>query len=159
MNKNNKEDDHPELTLTEDQKQELEEAFNLFDQDKSGTITIDELSIVMKSIGQSSSREAVKEMIGDIDDDNDGEVDFKEFMKLMARKMKEGETDEELIEAFKTFDVNNNKFITVDELSEIMEKYGEKMPKDEVIKMFTEANKGNNGRLTFEEFVLMMMAK
>ncbi|CAI2382640.1 unnamed protein product [Moneuplotes crassus] len=145
--------------LTDEQKNELKEAFSLFDKDGDGTITIDELSVVMKSIGQNGSREAVKEMVKDIDDDDDGEVSFDEFMKLMAKKMKEGETDEELIEAFKTFDLNGTNYITEDELAEIMEKYGEKMPRDEVHKMFLEADKTGDGTLTFEEFVLMMMAK
>jgi calmodulin len=154
-----KTEDRPEDLLTEEQKAELKEAFSLFDKDGDGTITIDELSIVMKSIGQASSLEAVKEMINEIDDDNDGEVSYEEFLKLMARKMKDGETDEELIEAFKTFDVNNNNYITEPELSEIMERYGEKMSSDEIHKMFLEADKTGDGTITFEEFVLMMMAK
>ena len=113
----------------------------------------------MKSIGLNPSKEAIEELIGDIDKDGDGEVSFDEFMKLMARAMKEGEKDEELIEAFKTFDVNGNNYITEHELAEIMEKYGEKMPREEVHKMFLEADKTGDGTITFEEFVLMMMAK
>ena len=159
MSKSKENKKNPEDELTPEQKNELKEAFSLFDKDGDGTITIDELSIVMKSIGQSSSREAVKEMIGDIDDDDDGEVNFEEFMKLMATKMKEGETDEELIEAFKTFDLNGTNYITEEELSVILEKYGEKLPREEVHKMFLEADKTGDGTLTFEEFVLMMMAK
>uniref|UniRef100_A0A7S3NGR9 EF-hand domain-containing protein n=1 Tax=Euplotes harpa TaxID=151035 RepID=A0A7S3NGR9_9SPIT len=158
-NKDAKDSKDDDLDLTEEQKAELKEAFSLFDKDGDGTITIDELSIVMKSIGQNSSKEAVKEMIGDIDSDDDGEVSFEEFMKLMARKMKEGETDEELIEAFKTFDVNNNNYITEQELAEVMERYGEKLPREEIHKMFVEADKTGDGTITFEEFVLMMMAK
>ena len=155
----NNSENSPEDDLTEEQKAELKEAFSLFDKDGDGTITIDELSIVMKSIGQASSKEAIKEMIGDIDDDDDGEVSFEEFMKLMARKMKEGEMEEELIEAFKTFDANNNNYITEQELADILERYGEKMPRDEIHKMFLEADKTGDGTITFEEFVLMMMAK
>ena len=34
-------------------------------------------------------------------------------MQLMAKKMKEGEMDEEMIEAFKTFDKNGNGYITM----------------------------------------------
>ena len=41
-------------------------------------------------------------------------------MELMAKKMKEGEMDEELIETFKTFDKNGNGYITMQELSEVM---------------------------------------
>ena len=55
-------------------------------------------------------------MIHEVDPNNDGEVDFREFMELMAKKMKEGEMDEELVEAFKTFDKTGKSYFTVDDL-------------------------------------------
>ena len=55
-------------------------------------------------------------MIREVDPNSDGEVDFREFMELMAKKMKEGEMDEELYEAFKTFDKEDKKYFTMEEL-------------------------------------------
>lgn len=37
-----------------------------------------------------------------------GSIDFPEFLTLMARKMKECDTEEELIQAFKVFDRDGN---------------------------------------------------
>ena len=74
----------------------------------------------MRSIGQNPSEEEIMAMINEVDSDNDGEVDFREFMELMAKKMKEGEMDEELVEAFKTFDKTNKGYITFEELKEVM---------------------------------------
>ena len=88
-----------------------------------------------------------------------GKLASKNLWDWWLNKMKEGETDEELIEAFKTFDTNGTNYITEENLADIMEKYGEKLPRDEVHKMFLEADKTGDGTLTFEEFVLMMMAK
>ena len=95
----------------------------------------------------------------EVDPDNEGEVDFNGFMELMARKMKEGEMDEELVEAFKTFDKGNKGYYTVEELKEIMVHYGEKLNDDEVKLMFDETDLDRDGKVTFEDFVLMMMAK
>ena len=39
--------------LSAQKKKEYREAFDLFDKDKSGTITVQELSTVMKSLGMS----------------------------------------------------------------------------------------------------------
>ena len=75
-------------------------------------------------------------MINEVDSDNDGEVDFPEFMQLMAKKMKEGEMDEELVEAFKTFDKSNKGFFTVEELREVMIQYGEKLSDEDLKLMF-----------------------
>ena len=75
-------------------------------------------------------------MIKEVDKDSDGEVDFKEFMILMAKKMKEGEMDEELFEAFKTFDKGGKGHFTREELKEVMASYGEKLGEEELGLMF-----------------------
>jgi len=40
----------------------------------------------------------------EIDPKSEGETDFEGFLKLMRKKLNEGEMDEELFEAFKTYD-------------------------------------------------------
>ena len=52
-------------------------------------------------------------MINEVDADGNGTIDFPEFLSLMARKMKDTDTEEELIEAFKVFDRDGNGFISV----------------------------------------------
>ena len=60
-------------------------------------------------------------MINEVDEDGNGEVGFPEFMELMAKKMKEGEMDEEMKEAFKTFDKDGKGYISLDEFKKTME--------------------------------------
>ena len=67
--------------------------------------------------------------------------------------------DEEMIEAFKTFDKNNNGFITIKELQDVMHQYGEKLSDEDVQLMFEETDYDKDGKISFEDFVLMMMAK
>lgn len=98
-------------------------------------------------------------MIKEVDDDSDGEVDFDEFMLLMAKKMKEGEMDEELYEAFKTFDKENKGYFTKKELEKVMGEYGEKLSKEDIELMFQETDYDGDGTIDFEDFVRMMMAK
>ena len=40
-----------------------------------------------------------------------GEIDFPEFLTMMARKMKETDSEEEIKEAFRVFDKDGNGFI------------------------------------------------
>ena len=46
-----------------------------------------------------------------IDADGNGNIDFPEFLTMMARKMKDSDSEEEILEAFKVFDTDGNGFI------------------------------------------------
>jgi Ca2+-binding EF-hand superfamily protein len=65
--------------LTEEQKQEIREAFDLFDTDGSGTIDAKELKVAMRALGFEPKKEEIKKMISDIDKDGNGTIDFNEF--------------------------------------------------------------------------------
>ncbi len=98
-------------------------------------------------------------MINEVDADGNGTIDFPEFLSLMARKMKDTDTEEELIEAFKVFDRDGNGFISAAELRHVMTNLGEKLTDEEVDEMIREADVDGDGQINYEEFVKMMMAK
>ncbi|KAF3773549.1 Calmodulin-2 [Nymphaea thermarum] len=52
-------------------------------------ITTKELGTVMRSLGQNPSEAELVDMINEVDVDQNGTIDFPEFLNLMARKMKE----------------------------------------------------------------------
>ena len=62
---------------------EYEQAFKLFDKDNNGTIDANELRTVMKQFGTELTETEVADLMHEVDDNNNGEIDFKEFMILM----------------------------------------------------------------------------
>ena len=90
--------------LTEEQKQEIREAFDLFDTDGSGTIDAKELKVAMRALGFEPKKEEIKKMIADIDKDGSGTIDFDEFLQMMTAKMSEKDSREEILKAFRLFD-------------------------------------------------------
>lgn len=64
---------------------DLREAFDVFDGNKDGLITVEELGLVLSSLGFSEGKkiEDCKEMIKKVDIDGDGMVNFDEFKKMM----------------------------------------------------------------------------
>ena len=66
------------------------------------------------------------------DADGNGTIDFPEFLTMMARKMKDTDSAEEIKEAFKVFDKDGNGFISAAELRHIMTNLGEKLTDEEV---------------------------
>ncbi|KAL6001136.1 Calmodulin [Asimina triloba] len=145
--------------LTEEQISEFKEAFSLFDKDGDGCITTKELGTVMRSLGQNPTEAELRDMINEVDADQNGTIDFPEFLNLMARKMKDTDSEEELKEAFKVFDKDQNGFISAAELRHVMTNLGEKLTDEEVDEMIREADVDGDGQVNYEEFVRMMLAK
>lgn len=54
----------------------------------TGCITLEELGTVIKSLGQSPSEAELREMIQEVDLDENGTIEFAEFLNLMAKKVK-----------------------------------------------------------------------
>lgn len=69
----------------EDEEGDMKEAFNVFDRNGDGYITVDELKSVLASLGlkQGRTSEDCKRMITKVDVDGDGMVNYKEFRQMM----------------------------------------------------------------------------
>ncbi|KAJ4916089.1 putative calcium-binding protein CML27 [Raphanus sativus] len=63
---------------------EIRDAFDLYDEDKNGLISAAELHKVLNRLGMSCSVEDCARMIGPVDADGDGNVNFEEFQKMMT---------------------------------------------------------------------------
>ncbi|XP_059649700.1 probable calcium-binding protein CML25 [Cornus florida] len=61
----------------------LKEAFSVFDMDKNGSISAEELLNVMKSIGEECSLAECRKMISGVDANGDGMISFDEFKAMM----------------------------------------------------------------------------
>ncbi|XP_073150530.1 calmodulin-7-like [Henckelia pumila] len=145
--------------LTNDQISEFKEAFSLFDKDGDGCITTKEVGYVMRSLGQSPTEVKLEDMINEVDADGNGTIDFPEFLNLMVRKMRDTDSVEELTEAFRVFDKDQNGFISAAELRHVMTNLGEKLTGCVVDEMIREADVDGDGQIDYQEFVKLMMAK
>ncbi|XP_057450023.1 calcium-dependent protein kinase 1-like [Lotus japonicus] len=70
----------------------LYKAFEYFDKDKSGYITRDELETALKKYNMGDEK-TIKEVIAEIDTDNDGRINYEEFVAMMRKGNPELVTD------------------------------------------------------------------
>merc|ERR1711974_5014 len=73
--------------LSEEQLDEIREAFSLFDSDASGAIDVRELRAAMRALGFEVKNEELKKMVSDVDNDGNGTIEFVEFLGMMTGKM------------------------------------------------------------------------
>ncbi|CAD1469697.1 unnamed protein product, partial [Heterotrigona itama] len=131
----------------------FKEAFMLFDKDEDGTITMAELGVVMRSLGQRPSETELRDMVNEVDQDGNGTIEFNEFLQMMSKKMKGADGEDELREAFRVFDKNNDGLISSKELRHVMTNLGEKLSEEEVDDMIKEADLDGDGMVNYEELV------
>ena len=142
--------------LTEEQRQEIKEAFDLFDTDGSGTIDAKELKVAMRALGFEPKKEDIKRMISELDVEGNGVIEFNQFLDLMTTKMAERDPREEMLKAFRLFDEDETGRISFKNLKRVAKELGENMSDDEIQEMIDEADRDGDNEINEEEFVRIM---
>lgn len=145
--------------LSQDQLNELKEAFAIYDLDGDGSISTRELGLVMRALGLNPTEAEILNFISALDIDKDGKLSFEEFAPLMSEKIKEIDSENDIVGAFKVFDIEGKGFITAHELRHVMTNLGEKLTEKEVNEMVREADIDGDGVINYEDFVKTMMSK
>jgi calmodulin len=65
---------------------EIIEAFKVFDRVGSGFIAVSELRHLLTNLGEKMSHEEVDELLKEADPDDDGQINYKEFVKTLMAK-------------------------------------------------------------------------
>merc|ERR1712244_115242 len=110
--------------LSEDQKIEIREAFDLFDTDKSGIIDYHELRVAMRALGFDVKKQEIK------------------TVKILNR-----DPDEEIFKAFQLFDDDQTGKISMKNLKRVARELGESLNDDEIQAMIDEFDKDEDGEI------------
>lgn len=142
--------------LTEEQKQEIREAFDQFDTDGSGSIDAKELKVAMRALGFELPREEIKKMITAVAGNAVSAIDFNQFMEMMGQKILDRDPLTEILKAFDLFDKDHNGSISLKDLKAATIELGENLTDDELREMIREADRDFDGEVGKNEFVEVM---
>lgn len=86
-------------------------------------------------------------------------ITFEQFCTMAAMKYDEVYTENDIIESFRTFDLENNGFVSTAELRRALCTMGEKLTEEEIEALFEQANVDADGNVYYEQFVRNMMSE
>merc|ERR1712066_79878 len=121
--------------LSADEVQEVKDAFDLFDTDSSGAVSVQELVDAMQSLGLDQKNEAVFNMIKEIDTDGSGELEFQEFLEMMTARLSDKTPRSEIERVFKLFDDDRTGEISLNNLKRVASELGEEVSNEELQEM------------------------
>lgn len=142
--------------LSEEQRQEIKEAFDLFNTDGTGRIDAKELKVAMRALGFEPKREEIRRMISEIDRSGSGSIEYQDFLELMTFKMGERDPVEEMRKAFRLFLDDDSDRICLRHLKRVAKELGEAMTEEELQEMIDEADRDGDGEISEEDFVRIM---
>merc|ERR1712048_1117093 len=112
--------------LTEDQISELHGAFLMFDPGLKGYITVDVLRNLLRCLGYNPEDEEFQILQLTVDRDRTGMIEFVEFIELIELINENSNVEQETLDAFRAFDVDDRGYIASDDvkdaLMQVMEK-------------------------------------
>lgn len=133
--------------LSPKQKTDIKEAFDYFDQGGVGQIKKKELKVILRALGFNPTNEELDKLV-DINNEckSSDSIDFQEFMDIMLTKIEEKLSKEDIKYAFKKISKINRKanddeekYICSEDIEKIANDLGEKLTKEEIEEMLSEA--------------------
>ena len=134
----------------------LGKRFRKLDLDNSGTLSVEEFM----SLPELQKNPLVKRVIEILDEDGNGEVDFKEFIQGVSQFSVKGDKTSKLKFAFKIYDIDNDGYISNGELFQFLKMISSNLKDTQlqqiVDKTIQYADKDDDGKINFEEFCALV---
>ncbi|CAD8054238.1 unnamed protein product [Paramecium primaurelia] len=143
--------------LTDDEIDEIREAFNLFDTEGTGRVDPRELKAAMQSLGFDQKNPTIFNMIAELE--NEGtDIDFDQFLDAITSKLGNRESKDGINKIFDLFDDDGSNSINLNNLKRVSKELGETMTAEELAEMLERA--ASNGReITREDFYNIMVKR
>ncbi|GMH63312.1 hypothetical protein TL16_g03679, partial [Triparma laevis f. inornata] len=142
--------------LDDESREEIKEAFQLFDTEGKGSIDIKELKAAFRALGFQVKKAEIKQMMGDVDKSEAETVSFDDFIEMCGPKMIGRDTREEIMKVFSLFDDDTTGAISFRNLKRVATELGENLTDEELQEMIDEADRDGDGLINEDEFFRVM---
>ncbi len=147
--------------LTEETISEIREIFTLFDKDCDGFVSVEELGTMLRAMNANPTDAEVDKLKKDIDPGNTGKFDQNSFMSTVAKRPKDPETIEDLIEALGLISGEGDKptVMRAERFKYYMTSRGEQIPAGEIDEILRDLDIVHEEYINIEELAKILMKK
>ena len=137
---------------------ELQDNFALFDKDSIGTISLEEMVIIFRAMGQTPTEAEVESMKKEADFEGTGKTDLSSCISAYSKYRKNPITEKEILNAFEELDEKKKGLISGKRLKHLISTCGENLTDEEINKIMKYANPDSEGNVNYRDFVKLMMS-
>ena len=147
--------------LTQAQKREIEEVFQLFDTDGSGTMEVNELKVVFWAMGFQPGPGDTEAMVSEffeipMEEIDDYSMSQPDFLNLMIEKLSTRDMFQSLKTTFQLFDQENKGYVERKDIKRVCKEINEVVSDIDLELMMAHIDKSGDGSVTVDEWITVM---
>mmetsp|Transcript_113972 Transcript_113972/g.300908 ORF Transcript_113972/g.300908 Transcript_113972/m.300908 type:complete len:182 (-) Transcript_113972:76-621(-) len=142
--------------VTKEQRQEIKEAFDIFDSERTGRMDYHELKVAVRAMGFEIKKAEALDLMARYDREESGYIGYDAFEEIMAARYAAQDPMDEIKKAFELFDEDKRGKISFKNLKRITRDLGEKLTDDELRGMIDEFDADQDGEINEDEFIAIM---
>lgn len=157
--------DLDELGISEDEFDDLQSLFQLFDHDRDGILNLRETRKLLKCLGFRTSEEQTRSMVALVScDTTASSVSFNEYLRLISVQRRAEPDEESLLGVFQTFDPRGSGSIDEKQFRRVMrgkegvteEDVEEMLAEYKKLHLSNDENNSKKGVIYYKDFISML---
>jgi calmodulin len=152
--------------FTDEKLKEYKTAFDLCDKFNRGLLTQSEADSAFKCLGYDFSEEELNKIFRELGteyvvNNNKPELmlTYISFISYLNKRSKEVDMEDELMESFKTFDIDGDGKLNIKEMKYLLLTLGERLEDVEIEEIISQVDSTGEGAINYRDFVRIMMLK
>ena len=136
--------------LNEIQIQRYQKAFDYVDKKKTGEIPVSQIENILSVAKEEDfDQDAINEALDKMGKGNEDTLTSEEFLQFMT----ELNNPNNIVDAFRLFDADNNGYISIDEFKYILKMVDSPLSDKDVKEIFDTFDVSRDGKIDYKEFV------